>query len=271
MALIRHIALIANNPGKLADFYTNVFNMTVTETGDGGDVWLSDGYMGVALFPKSGVLPKGIHHYGFTLSDGEKPGIYDKLAARDCRPFDPGTGLLRTDRRFGEDAVNDSDDNRIDLVVGADPTPVAGAGTEAETPKIKHIAFFVERPDLLAEFYCDVFGMTLTGVTGRNAHWVTDGYVNVALLFKTKEKQPKGINHFGFIIQPESKPHVYGELDACDVKVFQPAINNDRPFVEDAALDPEGNRFDISTAVREIDAEMARPRTEKEMELVNGA
>lgn len=255
MTRIRHIAFAAGDPGNLADFYSAAFNMTVTERGAAGDVWLTDGYMDIALFPESAALPRGIRHFGFALAPDEKPAVDRKLADRDCRTFDPATGLPAVNRRFGDDAVHDPDGNRIDLAARADPVPPVGA-----RPRIQHLAFFTERPDLLAGFYCDVFGMTLTGVTGRNAHWVTDGYVNVALLFKRRDDQPRGINHFGFIIDAAAKSEIYGKLDDFGIEVFQPGTNNDRPFVEDGALDVEGNRFDISTAVREIDEEMARPR-----------
>jgi len=255
MTRIRHIAFAAGDPGELADFYTTAFGMAVTERGGAGDVWLTDGYMDVALFPESAAMPRGIRHFGFALAADEKPDVYRKLADRKRRTFSPSAGLAAGNRTFGEDAVHDPDGNRIDLAARADATPAVGA-----RPRIQHLAFFTERPDLLADFYCDVFGMTLTGVTGRNAHWVTDGYVNVALLFKRRDDQPKGINHFGFIIDAAAKSEIYGKLDDFGIEVFQPGTNNDRPFVEDGALDIEGNRFDISTAVREIDEEMARPR-----------
>ena len=161
MALIKHIALTAEDPRNLADFYTSVFGMTVTLYGEGGDVWLTDGYMNFVLFPVSGTLSKGIHHLGFALTEDEKPTLFDKLTARGRKPFDPATDLPATDRIFGDNAIHDPDENRVDLALGLD------APSACETPKIQHIALFTEWPDKLAEFYCDVFGMTLTGVTGN--------------------------------------------------------------------------------------------------------
>jgi catechol 2,3-dioxygenase-like lactoylglutathione lyase family enzyme len=265
MARIRHIALIAENPGKVSEFYTSVFGMTVTQQGEGGDIWLTDGYMGFTLFPMDGTTPKGIHHFGFTLGEDERPAIYEKLVARDRLPFEATAGLPARCRTFGDDAIYDADDNRVALAVGADPAPVGNS------PKIKHIALFTERPDVLADFYCDVLGMTLTGVTGRGAHWVTDGYVNFALLFKRNEEQPKGINHFGFIIDPDAKPEIYRMLDDRGIEIFQPGTKTDRPFVEDGALDIEGNRFDLTVALRKIDEEMARPKDDIELALATTA
>ena len=38
--------------------------------------------MNFALIPVGGTLSKGIHHFGFALTEDEKPTIYEKLAAR---------------------------------------------------------------------------------------------------------------------------------------------------------------------------------------------
>ena len=45
--------------------------------GEGGDVWLTEGYTKFALFPDGGRLSKGIHHFGFALTESEKPAIYE--------------------------------------------------------------------------------------------------------------------------------------------------------------------------------------------------
>jgi catechol 2,3-dioxygenase-like lactoylglutathione lyase family enzyme len=136
--------------------------------------------------------------------------------------------------------------------------------------KIKHIAIFTEDPDKLATFYEEVFGMKVTGKTGRGAVWITDGYMDVALLWKRAEmKIAKGINHFGFTLDKAEKPEIYQKLKARGIDIFQPG--QDRPYVEDAAKDPDGNRFDMTTGMRDIDEEMARPRTEAEMKRLSTA
>ena len=64
---------------------------------------------------------------------------------------------------------------------------------------IRHIAIFSEDPTALAKFYGEVFGMKVTGVDDLGNAWVTDGYMDVALLRRRFEKAPKvGINHWGF-------------------------------------------------------------------------
>ncbi len=130
--------------------------------------------------------------------------------------------------------------------------------------RIKHIAIFTKDPDKLAEFYKDVFGMKITGKTGRGAVWITDGYMDVALLWSRTENMPMGINHFGFTVEADEKDAIYGKLGERGIDIFQPG--RDRPYVEDAAKDPDGNRFDMTSAMRKIDADMARPRTAEEMD-----
>jgi catechol 2,3-dioxygenase-like lactoylglutathione lyase family enzyme len=125
--------------------------------------------------------------------------------------------------------------------------------------KIKHIAIFTESPAKLAQFYTEVFGMTVTDTIGDRAVWITDGYVDVALLHRRHEKMPKGTHHWGFTLEPAEKDAIYAKLRARGLEPYCPGT--DRPYVEDAVLDIDGNRFDLSTGMREIDEEMkaARP------------
>jgi catechol 2,3-dioxygenase-like lactoylglutathione lyase family enzyme len=131
--------------------------------------------------------------------------------------------------------------------------------------KIKHIALFAKEPRELAQFYIDVFGLKLTGETGLGGVWITDGYMDFAILPYRNERTPLGINHWGFTIEPEEKEAIYKKLEARGHKIFQPG-NGDRPYVEDATRDPDGNRFDMTGSMRQIDPEMMRPRTKEELE-----
>lgn len=129
--------------------------------------------------------------------------------------------------------------------------------------KIKHIAIFSDNPAKLAAFYCEVFGMTVTGESQGDV-WVTDGYMDVALIRRKSERAPKpGIHHWGFTLAEDEKPAVYEKLVAqglppSDPRVEDPTI--DRPYVEDKGHDPDGNRYDLTTGKREMDIEKARTR-----------
>ena len=116
--------------------------------------------------------------------------------------------------------------------------------------KIKHIAIFSDDPERLAKFYVDVFGMKIIHRTERregsgNSVWVTDGYMEVALIHPASEASPRGINHFGFTFEPDEKAAIFEKLPKCGGELFQPPPG--RPYIEDAALDVDGNKFDLST------------------------
>lgn len=273
MATIRHIALFADDPGKLGDFYEHVFGLEITGRSADGDVWITDGYMDIALILRRGEnAPKGLHHWGFTLDAGEKESVYEKLTAQGCAPFDPRSTRPEADRPYVEDAALDIDGNRFDLTTGMRELQTGttkSADRPAWAPKIKHLALFTENPEKLAAFYNGIFGTSTTGVTGRGAHWISDGYVDYALLWKRNERMPKGINHFGFTIDAADKDDIYAKLTDAGREIFEPG--RDRPYVEEASRDPEGNRFDLTTAMRDIDDEMARPRTKEEWQKIDAA
>jgi hypothetical protein len=116
---------------------------------------------------------------------------------------------------------------------------------------IKHIAIFSDNPRKLGEFYRDTFGMTITGEDAKGgAVWVTDGYMNVALLPRRMEKSPKGIHHFGFTLDASEKAPVYEKMKKLGLEPYdprQPGEGFERPYIEDAAHDIDGNKFDLST------------------------
>jgi catechol 2,3-dioxygenase-like lactoylglutathione lyase family enzyme len=116
--------------------------------------------------------------------------------------------------------------------------------------RIRHIAFFTEDADRMARFYCDVFGMKVTQETPRSpesgrAIFITDGYVDVALIEPLNPAAPKGINHFGFTIDPAERDGIMAKLKDRGISPITPPA--DRPYIEDAVKDPDGNKFDIST------------------------
>jgi len=115
--------------------------------------------------------------------------------------------------------------------------------------KIRHVAIYTDDPVRLAAFYCEVFGLERRQEThtakGGHAVWLSDGYLDVALINPEKRDSPRGINHFGFTIEDEERAGVYERLKAHGIAP-EPAPR-DRPFIEDAVFDPDGNKFDIST------------------------
>jgi predicted enzyme related to lactoylglutathione lyase len=109
--------------------------------------------------------------------------------------------------------------------------------------KIRHLAIFSDDPENLAPFYAEVFEFKVSGKSGK-AVWMTDGYMDIALLPRSHELAPEGVHHFGITLEQNEKEKVYARLKEKDAYVMKPPPG--RPYVEDAVKDADGNKFDIS-------------------------
>jgi catechol 2,3-dioxygenase-like lactoylglutathione lyase family enzyme len=129
---------------------------------------------------------------------------------------------------------------------------------EQEMPKIRHLAVICMDPEKLARFYCDVFEMTeVTRATrnGRTNVFLTDGYMNLALLSQKAEGKANGLNHFGFHV--EDADVIAERLKNWDV-VGPSDRPPDRVYAEQRATDPEGNMYDIAEGG--FDRDLATPK-----------
>jgi catechol 2,3-dioxygenase-like lactoylglutathione lyase family enzyme len=77
-------------------------------------------------------------------------------------------------------------------------------------PRIKHIALTTKEPAKVAAFYRDAFGMQEIRRAPNGAVFLTDGYINLAILNWKTEKSAdvgangpnySGIHHFGFEVE----------------------------------------------------------------------
>ena len=111
MPKIRHLAIKTKHPAKLAEFYAKVFDMKVIHSEKSGSVYMSDGYLTLAILRNRGeAAPSGINHFGFQVEDLED--IESKLQKWD----EPMTGRPST-RPFAEHRAMDPDGNLFDISV----------------------------------------------------------------------------------------------------------------------------------------------------------
>ena len=108
----------------------------------------------------------------------------------------------------------------------------------------------------LAKFYCDVFEMKVVARSeSRKNVFLTDGYMNLALLSQKTEGKQNGLNHFGFHVED-------AELIAERLKEWDVVGPTDRPpdrvYAEQRATDPEGNMYDIAEGG--FDRDLATPK-----------
>jgi catechol 2,3-dioxygenase-like lactoylglutathione lyase family enzyme len=114
MARIRHIAILASDPTKLAEFYKTSFGFKeVARSGDTGEaIYVSDGNINLALLPARN-RREGIYHFGIEVDD-VKGAVQSAIAAG----ASGGKAELPRDGRFAETFVLDPVGTRVDISTG---------------------------------------------------------------------------------------------------------------------------------------------------------
>ena len=231
MPQLRRLAISAENPATLVAFYREVFELE--QIGEaGGAVFLSDGTFNLALLPGKDGTATGLKGLGFETAQLES--IRMKLArtanADQCPvERDANTGL--------EYDMHDPDGNLIGL-----RTRAFDVSSRQGPVPIRHIALYTPDPQRLADFYCQVLDMKEVERTDRSSIFVSDGYLNLALLYQRKE-EPIGLNHFGFHVKSNEEMQTRAEKAGVRRGAARPARI---PFAEYRVHDPEGNGIDIS-------------------------
>jgi catechol 2,3-dioxygenase-like lactoylglutathione lyase family enzyme len=109
--------------------------------------------------------------------------------------------------------------------------------------RIKHIALTTQDPDKVAAFYKDALGLQEIRRSPNGAVFLTDGYINLAILNWKTEKDAdvgrngpnySGIHHFGFEVEDLS--------EACDKLEAAQAQRLTQKANLDAAPPPSGHR-----------------------------
>ncbi len=77
----------------------------------------------------------------------------------------------------------------------------------------------------------------------RGAIYLSDGYINVALLIPRSDSTPKGLHHFGFEVDSVEATQKWLKQIKPDIEIQQPLPGV--AFAEYKIKDPEGNTFDI--------------------------
>ncbi|MFE8989314.1 SgcJ/EcaC family oxidoreductase [Streptomyces collinus] len=108
---LRHLAIVARDPEKLAEFYSSVFAMELFHRDPDGSCFLSDGGFSLALIKHrlDGETPVGFNHFGFHIEDTTAT-TEALLAAGTPKPAE-----RFTDRPFAEYRAMDPEGNWFDL------------------------------------------------------------------------------------------------------------------------------------------------------------
>jgi catechol-2,3-dioxygenase len=75
MARIRHLAIVSENRERLVKFYTEAFGLKVID-GVGPAIYLTDGYINLAIIQKRPHYEVGLYHFGIEVDNVEALGRY---------------------------------------------------------------------------------------------------------------------------------------------------------------------------------------------------
>ncbi len=100
---IRHIALNVRDRDAQAEYYKRIFGLEEKYRGPNGTVYLSDGFVGIALISRPD-QPWGINHFGFVVDD--------------VKAVEKATETTAEANVFGavaESWIRDPEGNRVDI------------------------------------------------------------------------------------------------------------------------------------------------------------
>jgi catechol 2,3-dioxygenase-like lactoylglutathione lyase family enzyme len=103
-------------------------------------------------------------------------------------------------------------------------------------PRIRHIAINVQDRDKVADYLKKVFGMEEKERGENGTIYLSDGFVDIALINTTRHKW--GINHFGFQVDNVKA------VEQIAGAVATPSMAG--VHAEFQLKDPEGNQIDMS-------------------------
>jgi catechol 2,3-dioxygenase-like lactoylglutathione lyase family enzyme len=231
MPELRRLGISAEEPAKLGEFYRGVFDLEKIGA-ENAHIILSDGIFNLALVQASEDAKTGLRYLGFEAARVESISMKLKhwgdgsIVVEEC----PAVAEI-------EHELRDPDGNQIGLNrrafdVAYKKTPVP----------VRHIALYTPNPQRLRDFYCSILDMREVERTDRSSIFVSDGYINLALLYQRKE-EPLGLNHFGFHVKSNEEMRIRAERAGVRPGAKRPARI---PFAEYRVHDPEGNGIDIS-------------------------
>ena len=206
---INHVAIVSQNYTLLAAYYRAIFQMKKSDKDRPvRAVTVGDGYVGLNINPRKAGRPGGLDHFGIEVED------VDETFARMAK-FPMADYVKRPSTRpFAGISANDPDGNVFDIsqrqMTNRDAIYVENSGEQAAR-RISHVAFRTLRPDEMARFYADVFGLKeVNAKPGDPNHYLTDGKVQLVVIpYRIK-------NYIGQSILPTGMDHVGFEVESID-------------------------------------------------------
>lgn len=211
---IQHLAIVSENFPREAKFYEAVFGMKRAKPGSPEEakairsnaaLSIGDGYVGVTVIGrKPGYVP-GLHHFGIDVDDVEE------ATARIRKRF-PAVQVLKrpSNRPFATLGAHDPEGNFFDLTQeGMENRADVYVEKERTQPRrIRHFKLRVIHPEMIAEFYRDVFDLAEEEKALEDPnYYLTDGRITIVIApwrmsdYDGASIDGPGIEHVGFEVE----------------------------------------------------------------------
>ncbi len=208
-AKINHVAIVSQQYSLIACYYQAIFKMKKSDKDRPvRAVTVGDGYVGLNINPRKAGRPAGLDHFGIQVDSVEE--TFERMKA-----FPMADYVQRPSTRpFAGISANDPDGNVFDIsqaqMKNRDAIYVENSGEQAER-RISHVALRTLRPDKMARFYSDVFGLKEQNSRPDDPnHYLSDGKVSLVIIpYKIK-------NYIGQSILPTGMDHVGFEVESID-------------------------------------------------------
>jgi catechol 2,3-dioxygenase-like lactoylglutathione lyase family enzyme len=231
IAHLRRLAIATKYPRGISGFYMRVFELEKVHEFD-SSVCLSDGVFSLAFFRPDGEDRSGMFSQGFSV---QTPAELDRILRESgIRATNPSSGfeVPGVYLRLADPDRNIVDVAQSEFQVSGEKTPFP----------LRHIALYTPDPKRLANFYGDLFGMKEIGRTDRSSIFISDGYLNLALLYRRSEER-LGLHHFGFHVRNIEEMQDRFEEEGMKRGKKRP---EGIPYAEYRFHDPDRNGIDLS-------------------------
>ena len=204
---LNHVAIVSEKYALITKFYEALFGMTgSSRVTPHSAQTVGDGYVGLNINPRKPGRPAGLDHFGVEVDDVES--VLDRMKSK----YPSAHWIQRpSNRPFAGITANDPDGNVFDLSQKKmeNRRHVYEEISGEQNPRfISHVALRTMRPDEMARFYVDVFGMAEQNAqAGDPNHYLTDGRITLSLIpydicnFVGQSILPPGMDHVGFTVE----------------------------------------------------------------------
>jgi catechol 2,3-dioxygenase-like lactoylglutathione lyase family enzyme len=208
-ARINHVAITSDYYAVNARFYEALFGMKPGKNNTvsvARAISLGDGYVGMTHIPRRDGRTSGLDHFGIEVDDLE-----DTIVR--MQKFDPELGALKRPpiRPYAAYSAHDPDTNIFDLSqrnIGFQKDVYAdNDGSEVRTRVISHIALRTRNAERCAQFYAEVFGLSLLNRPTDENYYLSDGRVTLSVIpwkladYYGMDPARTGLDHIGFKVE----------------------------------------------------------------------